>query len=125
MRVVTPAEGLPDELGDTLYLVVHERLVNPDDVWLPETPKVWTALTAVDRATGVELALTFLEPLNAIRFMKPALAHGFVSQGGKIAKYARQVAEAWDFPLLVEPTAEDLPALRRDYEFPGPGIDLD
>ncbi len=125
MRILHPVRGLPPDLGDTIYLVITERLVNPDDPWVLESPKIWTALTAVERATGEEFVLAFLSPPNAIRFMRSAIAHGFVHQGGKIAHYSRQVAETWTFPLLLEPTEEDLPTLRQKYEFPGPGIDLD
>lgn len=125
MPDISPADDLPPDVGDTIYVIVRERLVNPDDPWVPESPKIWTALTAADRSTGDEAILAFQSPPNAIRFMKPALMHGFLSEGGKIAKYSRAVVETWEYPLLIEPSADDLPALRRHYEFPGPGIDLD
>lgn len=123
--MLNSADGLPDDFGDEVYVLVRERLENPDDEWLPESPKIWTALTAVERSTGTELVLAFRSPPAAIRFMKPAIAHGFLSRGGKIAKYSRHVVETWSFPLLLEPSPDDLPALRHDYDFPGPGIDLD
>ena len=125
MKAIEPADGLAGELNDAVYIIVREQLENPDDPWVPESPKIWTALTAVDRSTGVEAVLAFPSPPSAIRFMKPAISHGFLSEGGKIAKYPRRVAETWDFFLLISPSPDDLATLRRDFEFPGPGIVVD
>lgn len=125
MQIVSSDDHLPPDLGDTIYVIVRERLANPDDPWIPESPKIWTALTALDRSTDDEAIVVFRSPPSAIGFMKPALTHGFLSEGGKIAKYSRAVVETWGYPLLIEPSADDLPVLRRHYEFPGPGIDLD
>jgi hypothetical protein len=124
-RALRVSDQLPDDWPDPVYVVVHERLVNPDDPWVPESPKVWTALTAVQQASGTEAILVFRSAPAAIRFVKPAIAHGFLSQAGKIAKYPRRVAETWPFALLLEPTADDMSRLRQDFIFPGPGIELD
>lgn len=124
-RLLTATHQFPDDWPDTVYVVVRERLANPDDPWVPESPKIWTALTVVERSTGTEAILVFRAAPAAIRFVKPAIAHGFLSEAGKIAKYRRRAAESWNVAILPEPSADDFPQLRQAFIFPGPGIELD
>lgn len=111
-RIAQVAVGDADDLsladfkGRYVHLLVRQTPNKP--VWklAPDEVIVWEA-AALDMPHGPTL-LAFSSLPKAVGFMQPVVLAGTVRDVNKVPKFQREVAQAWPWPVLLNPTSEVL-----------------
>ena len=93
--------------GRYVHLLVTQTPNKP--VWTLEEgePIHWEAL-AVMAGNGALTLLVFSSLPKAVGFMQPAVMAGHINGINKVAKFSRETAATWTFPVLLNPPADVL-----------------
>jgi SAM-dependent methyltransferase len=106
----TAADDLAAFKGRYVHLLVRQKPNKPVWALRPEDVVTWEAL-ALER-NGAAAVLSFSSLPNAVAFMQAAVLAGTIRDVNRVAKFSRQTAEGWPFPVLVNPSAEVLQGQR-------------
>ncbi|MDX2163233.1 MAG: hypothetical protein SF162_18085 [bacterium] len=92
--------------GRFVYLLIRQTPHKP--AWnLTDADRLEWRAAAVE-VEGGTLALAFSSLPKAVAFMQPAVLDGTVTDVNKVAKFSRETAQGWSFPLAINPTTETI-----------------
>jgi SAM-dependent methyltransferase len=92
--------------GRYLHLLIRQTPNKPVWALRPDDVITWHA-AAVQGSDGAAL-LAFSSLPKAVAFMQPAVMQGLIRDINKVGKFSREIARAWDMPLLLNPDIEAL-----------------
>jgi len=92
--------------GRYVHLLVQQLPNKP--VWQlqPDEQLEWRAVGVWDNDVLKLLAFSSLP--KAVGFMQTAVVQGYIQDVNKIGKFSKQTAQAWIWPILLNPTLEQL-----------------
>lgn len=92
--------------GRYVHLLIRQTPHKPTWKLQPGEPLVWEAAA---RATEPQPTLLVFSSLpKAVGFMQPAVIAGRVRDIHKVAKFSRDTAQNWQYPVLLNPTLDEL-----------------
>ncbi|MEQ8672293.1 MAG: hypothetical protein RLP44_00945 [Aggregatilineales bacterium] len=93
--------------GRYVHLLVTQTPNKP--VWTLQEgePIHWEALAVTDEH-GSHNALAFSSLPKAVGFMQPAVLAGHISGINKVAKFSKETAASWTFPIMLNPPSDVL-----------------
>ena len=96
--------------GRYVHVLVQQTPNKP--VWklADDEAILWHAI-AVQTGDDNPALLAFSSLPKAVGFMQPAVMEGFVQDVNKVGKFSRDVAAAWSYDVLVNPTLESVRGL--------------
>lgn len=103
-----------------IYLLVAQTPNKPAWKLLPDETIRWQAATVLDAQTNSPILLAFSSLVRAVNFMQPAVLAGAFKGINKVGKFASEIAQQWELPLLLNPNFDDLRETR-----PGDFFDVD
>ena len=92
--------------GRYLHLLIRQTPNKPVWTLRPDDVITWHAAAVQGSDDAVLLAFSSLP--KAVAFMQPAVMQGLIRDVNKVGKYSREVARAWNVPLLLNPEIESL-----------------
>ncbi|MCQ3929922.1 MAG: hypothetical protein DPW16_05650 [Chloroflexi bacterium] len=112
---------LLDVPGRFIHLLIRQTPNKPGWAITPDDNIVWE--TVVVQADGQPVvALAFSALPKAVAFMQTAVLAGVIRDVNKIVKFSKAAAAKWPFPVLLNPTLEQL---RTEYRLTGEYIEID
>jgi hypothetical protein len=96
--------------GRYVHVLVQQTPNKP--VWklADDEQIIWHAI-AVQTDDDSRALLAFSSLPKAVGFMQPAVMEGFVQDVNKVGKFSRDVAAAWSYDVLVNPTLDSVRGL--------------
>jgi hypothetical protein len=93
--------------GRFVHVLIRQTPNKP--VWKlqPDEIITWGAAAIVD-GVGQPLVMAFISLPKAVQFMRAAVLAGTIKDVNKVGKFSKGVAANWDFPLLLNPTLEQV-----------------
>ncbi len=127
LKVQQSASSAPSQALRSLhlYLLVTQTPNRPGWERMSEEEITWEAQVATERETGQTYLLAFTSLLKAVAFMQPAVIAGLIRDVNKVGKFRRETVEAWGWPILVNPTLDDLRAAGSRYLLVGRTVPVD
>ncbi len=98
-----------DVSGRFIHVLVRQTPNKPGWALTPEDKIVWDTI-AVQNEPHRTIALAFTTLPKAVAFMQAAILAGTIRDVNKIAKFSKAAAAEWPFPLLLNPTLEQVQA---------------
>lgn len=103
-----------------IYLLVAQTPNKPAWKLLPDETIQWQAATVLDAQTHSTVLLAFSSLVRAVNFMQPAVLAGKFKGINKVGKFASEIAQQWELPLLLNSSFEEL-----HTTMPGEFFDVD
>ena len=102
---ILQGEALQSAPGKYIHLLIHQNPNKP--VWKLQPGEVitWGAAMAFTK-DSIPIALAFSSLPKAVAFMQGAVMDGKIKDIHKVAKFSKDTAAKWDFPVLLNPTLE-------------------
>lgn len=95
--------------GRYVHLLIRQNPNKP--VWklAPDEKIIWHAVAV--QADNETHLLAFSSLPKAVSFMQPAVIQGMIRDVNKVAKFSKSVAQQWDYPVLLNPTLDQIQQL--------------
>ena len=110
-----------DVKGRFIHLLIRQTPNKPGWALTPEDQIVWDTI-ALQNEPHKTIALAFTALPRAVAFMQAAILAGTIRDVNKIAKFSKAAAAEWPFPVLLNPTLEQVNA---EYRLTGEFISID
>lgn len=110
-------QGLAGFRGRYVHLLVKQTPNKPVWALTPDDVVAWDAVAV--EVDGEARALAFSSLPNAVAFMQAAVLAGTIRDVNRVAKFSRETAAGWVFPVLVNPS----PDVLTGYSLTGIAID--
>lgn len=104
---VKSGDSILSTAGKFIHLLIKQSPNKPAWALKPEDKILWEAAAVAIENQPTALAFTSLP--KAVSFMQQAVMTGTIKEISKVAKFSKQTAAAWPFPILLNPE-ENLPA---------------
>ena len=95
--------------GKFIHLLIHQTPNKPAWAIQPGEVITWGAVAAL-MAGQPPIALAFTALPKAVQFMQAAVLSGAIKDVSKVAKFSKTTGAAWDFPIWLNPTLEEVQA---------------
>ena len=112
---------LLDIAGRFIHLLIRQTPNKPGWAMTPEDKIIWDAVVVQNEVYDA-IAFAFSALPKAVAFMQAAVLAGTVRDVNKIAKFGKAAAAEWPFPVLLNPTLEQVQA---EYRLTGGFISID
>jgi hypothetical protein len=98
------SQGDTQRQGRYVHLLIRQNPDKPAWKLSPEDKIEWQAVGVAGNDETVALAFSSLP--KAVEFMQPVVKAGKLAGVNKIAKFKWDVARAWPFPMMLNPTSD-------------------
>jgi hypothetical protein len=99
-------QDLSSYKGRYVHLLIAQSPNKP--AWNLESEEVIQWRAAAIQRTGQATLLAFTSLPKAVGFMQPAVLNGKIQGVNKVGKFSKMTAEAWTFPIVLNPDIASL-----------------